>query len=242
MDKKNYFWICGRHAVFEVINNRKKDVLEIIVNSEQKKKEIYQKLKAENIKILDNKKISQKISAHDINHQGYIAKIVPLRINKKIDVSKNLNKDFLILDGVTDPRNIGSIIRTAVAFNISQLIVKEREFNNKSIAMYKAASGAMEKIKIFQYSNIKYAIQELKKEGYNAISFDSKTDNILSEKTFKEKNLFIFGSENEGVGKKILGYSDQIVKIHIENIESLNVSNSVSAALSLYSYLKSAEK
>ena len=108
--------------------------------------------------------------------------------------------------------------------------------------MYKAASGAVEKISIIKYSNIKYAIDDLLNENFNIISFSSRAKELIKRENFQEKNVFIFGSEEKGISKKILERSQNILKIDIKNIESLNVSNSVSAVLAIHQFLKSLGK
>lgn len=237
MRNKNLFWICGKHTVLEALRHRSEDAIEVLVNSAEKLdqiKKINNKLK---VKIATNKELSKKLNNNEIVHQGYVTNIhLPKILTKIIDFSSS-DENFIILDGVTDPRNIGSIIRTSVAFGVNNLIVKEREFNMKSATMYKSASGAIEKIKIFQYPNIKYAITKLIENGFRIICFDIKGKHFLSKNTFSKKNVFVFGSEGKGISDNILKLSDEIVKIRIQNVESLNVSNSVSAAFSLYNYL-----
>ena len=82
-------------------------------------------------------------------------------------------------------------------------------------------------------------IKKLIAENVNIISFDSNSKNLITQSTFKDKNVLIFGSEEKGISKNILKLSHEIVKVKIYNVESLNVSNSVSAVLSIYNYLKS---
>ena len=244
MTNKKKFWICGKHAVFEAIKNKKREVTKVIVNDELKKNEI--KKFNQNIKYLEvrnNKHIAKLIKNNSINHQGYIAEIQ--NENRSNNEYKKLFKNFktvIILDGVTDPRNIGSIIRTSSAFNVDAVIVNEREFKSDSIAMYKAASGAMEKISIIKYSNIKYAVDDLVNENFNIISFSSDATHSIKKENFQEKNAFIFGSEEKGISEKILKKSQKILKIDIQNIESLNVSNTVSAVLAIHQFSKSLGK
>ena len=234
---ENYFWICGTHPVLEVLKKRNAEVKEVLLNDEEKFNQVSKIIERKKIKILKNSDIAKKIQSQ-ISHQGFAAKIAP-RVNlKKINFNKAA-ENFLILDGVTDTGNVGSIIRSAVAFNFKNIIVKEREFNSKSIAMHKAAAGNLEKVNIFEYSNIKYAVNELIKNDYQIISFDSNSKNFINQSTFKDKNVLIFGSEEKGISKNILKLSHEIVKIKTYDVESLNVSNSISAVLSIYNYMKS---
>ena len=102
----------------------------------------------------------------EINHQGFIAEIEHLeKLDLKDFLIKNQDRNninFVALDDVTDPRNIGSIIRSAASFGIDGIIVKERSFPNDSKLMYKAASGCVELINIFEVANINTSLKIFK--------------------------------------------------------------------------------
>ena len=131
------------------------------------------------------------------------------------------------LDGVTDPRNIGSIIRSAASFSIDGLIVKERIFPSDSKLMYKAASGSMEYLNIFQVSNINSTLKFLREKNFWVYGFDSKGDKDFTDIKWDGNNILLFGSEGYGLKKHTEKYTDFLVKINInKKIESLNISNS----------------
>ena len=143
--------------------------------------------------------------------------------NKK----KNLN--IIALEEVTDPRNIGSIIRSAVAFNIDGIIVKERSYPSKSKLLYKSASGGTEHIKIFKVSNINTALKFLKTKEFWISAFDISAKKDFTKHNWQGKNILLFGSEGFGIKAKTLENSDFRFKVNINNnIESLNISNTVS--------------
>ena len=101
----------------------------------------------------------------ETSHQGLVAEVEQLEeitLKEFIIQNKRKNINLIALDEVTDPRNIGSIIRSAVAFNMDGVIVKERSFPSKSKLLYKSASGGAEHIKIFKVSNINTALKFLK--------------------------------------------------------------------------------
>ena len=140
---------------------------------------------------------------------------------------KNIN--LIALEEVTDPRNIGSIIRSAVAFNIDGLIVKERSFPSKSKLLYKSASGGIEHIKIFKVSNLNTAIKYLKTKEFWISAFDVSASKDFTTNNWKGKNVLVFGSEGYGVKVKTLENSDFKFKVKMnKNIESLNIANTVS--------------
>ena len=109
------------------------------------------------------KELDKYCKNENILHQGYVAEIEKLEdLNLKEFIKIKKHKTLLCLQGVTDPRNIGSIIRSALAFKIDGIIVKERHFPNESKLMYKAASGAIEYMNIFEVSNINSTLKNLK--------------------------------------------------------------------------------
>ena len=139
------------------------------------------------------------------------------------------NLSLVCLDGVTDPRNIGSIIRTAASFEFNGLVVKERSFPSKSKLLYKSASGSIEHINIFKVSNLNTALSFLKKNNFWVSAFDSKVENNFTKHNWSGKNVLLFGSEGQGLREKTLSKADFKFKIKISNkIESLNISNTVS--------------
>ena len=227
MDKKS-FWIGGRHAVEAALNNKNREIVRVVSLQEIK-------IASKRIEIqIENKKFFNKIFMNkDLAHQGIAALIKPLKEHSLEEEIKNNNlKNLIALDGITDTRNVGSIIRNAVAFNIDGIIVNKKEINQDSQAMYKAASGAMENIKIFPVSNITNYIKLLKKNDFWVIGFDSNAKRNFEKFKWFKKNLLIFGSENKGIGKNLLSNCDEVLKINIsKKIDSLNVSCATSAVL-----------
>jgi len=132
------------------------------------------------------------------------------------------------LEEVTDPRNIGSIIRSAVSFGLDGLIVKERSFPAKSKLLFKSASGGMEHINIFKVSNINTTLKYLKSKGFWVSAFDVDSKKDFTENKWEGKNILLFGSEGYGIKRNTINNSDFIFKIKINrNMESLNIANSV---------------
>jgi len=232
--KNNFFWIGGKHSVLAALNNPKKKIKKIITVKPETFLEKYSKITEQK-----NFKFFNKLFADEtIAHQGIAAQIENFNYEDVTNTNTKELKNIIILDGITDPRNIGSIIRSSVAFNCDGIIVKKKDFNKKSASMYKASSGAIEKINIFTVSNLSNAIRILKKNNFFIIGMDSKARNKLDKKIIYNKNVFIFGSEGEGLSYNIKQNCDLLIRLEIGNqIESLNVSNAVSATLALYTYI-----
>ena len=242
---KTPFFIVGQHAVTEALKNPKRKVLKVFL-TEDSKKNIHKKspkknlLKEVKVYFKTKKELDKYSTKENIIHQGYVAEIEHLEkpILKEFIKKKN-NITFACLDGVTDPRNIGSLIRSAASFDIDGIIVKERHFPNESKLMYKAASGAMEYVNIFEVSNINSAIKNLKDKNFWVYGFDGKGDKNFTNIEWKGNNILLFGSEGLGMHKHTSKYADFLVKIEInKNVESLNISNSAAIVFHHLSYLK----
>ena len=246
--KKTTFLIVGKHAVLEALKNPFRKVERIFLTEDAQKKlnrenqrlNLFKKI---NIFYKSKKELDNMCGRDETAHQGLVAEIEQLEeISLKEFVLSNNNKNInlIALEDVTDARNIGSIIRSAAAFNIDGIIVKERSYPSKSKLLYKSASGGVEHIKIFQVSNINTALKFLKTKDFWVSAFDTTAKKDFTLHKWEGKNVLLFGSEGSGLKEKTLLKSDFIFKINISNsIESLNISNSVSVVSHFVnSYLK----
>ena len=230
---KSSFFIVGKHAVIEALKNEKRKVLNIFL-TEESKKTIHRNNPRKNllkdIKIyFKTKKELDKYCKNDgIQHQGFVAEVEHIEGPDLKQFIKNKDElNFVCLDEVTDPRNIGSLIRSAASFNLDGLIVKERHFPKESKLMYKSSSGSIEHLNIFQVSNINTTLKYLRDKNFWVYGFDANSKKDFTEIKWGGKNILLFGSEGFGLKKHTSKYTDFFVKIKInEDIESLNISNS----------------
>ena len=148
--KKTTFLIAGKHAVTEALKNSARKVIRVFLTEESKKsinRENQDKNLLKNVKVFfkTKKELDKYCKNEQILHQGYVAEIEPLAsISLKEFIKSKENVTLACLQDVTDPRNIGSVIRSAASFRIDGLIVKERLYPEISKTMYKASSGAIE--------------------------------------------------------------------------------------------------
>ena len=236
--KKSTFLIAGKHAVTEALKNPNRKVLKIFL-TEDSKKNLYKAnldfnlLKNIQLFYKTKKELDRLCSKEQISHQGLIAEVEHLEnINIRdylllAETKKNLT--FVALEEVTDPRNIGSIIRCAASFNIDGLIIKERLFPSESKLLYRSASGSMEHINIFEVSNINTTLKYLKTKNFWICGFDKDGKKDFTEHNWEGNNVLLFGSEGYGLKYQTSKNSDFLFKITInKKIESLNISNSAS--------------
>ena len=235
---KSSFLIAGKHAVTEAIKNPKRKVLRVFLTEESKKnlnRENQNKNVLGNTKVFykTKKDLDRLCSKDKISHQGLIAEIEHLEeVNIKEYLKQNLEKKnitFVALEGVTDPRNIGSIIRSAASFNIDGIIVAERSYPSQSKLLYKSASGCIELLNIFEVSNINTALKYLKSKNFWISGFDSESSKDFTKHDWGGRNVLLFGSEGYGLKYQTKKNSDFLLRINInKNVESLNISNSAS--------------
>ena len=228
------FWIVGKHAVCEAIKNTKRTVVEIAILEQN---EFFIKsITSKKLKIV-NKKFFNKICNNEhYHHQGYAAKI------KNFD-KKNLKEEIhtidnlLILNDINDQRNIGSILRNCLAFNIRNVIIPNQFYKYDSLNLYITAAGSMEKVNIYEVSNVSNAIKILKENDFWVVGFDQNSKDTLESFSFSKKNALILGSEGFGIKPLVRSQCDHILKISISSeLESLNVSNA--SAIILYELAK----
>ena len=242
---KSSFFIIGQHAVIEALRNPKRKVLRVFL-TEESKKNIHRK--NPKINLLNNikvyfktkKELDKYSTKENLLHQGYVAEIEHLEKPILKEFVKSSDEITLVcLDGVTDPRNIGSLIRSAASFRIDGILIKQRNFPSESKLMYKAASGAIEYVNIFEVSNINSTLKNLKDKNFWIYGFDGNGKKNFTDIEWKGKNILVFGSEGFGMHQHTSKYADFLVKINIsEKVESLNVSNSAAIVFHHLSYLK----
>jgi len=235
--KKSTFLIVGKHAVLEALKNPNRKIERVFLTEDAQKKlnrenqnlNLFKKI---NVFYKSRKELDNLCGRDETAHQGLVAEVEQLEeFNLKEFVLENKkdNVNLIALEEVTDPRNIGSIIRSAVAFNLDGIIVKERSYPSKSKLLYKSASGGTEHIKIFKVSNINTALKFLKTKNFWVSAFDVSAKKDFTKHNWKGKNILLFGSEGFGIKAKTLENSDFKFRVNMNNnIESLNISNTVS--------------
>ena len=235
--KKTTFLIVGKHAVAEALKNPKRKIEKVFVTEDalknlNRENQSLNLLKNINVFYKSRRELDNLCGRDEIAHQGLVAEVEQLEdlsIKDFVKESEKKNVNLLALEEVSDPRNIGSIIRSAVAFDIDGIIVKERSYPSKSKLLYKSASGGAEHIKIFQVSNVNTALKYLKTKEFWVSAFDISAQKDFTKHDWNGKNILLFGSEGYGIKAKTLENADFKFRVNMnDNIESLNISNTVS--------------
>lgn len=173
------------------------------------------------------------------NHQGIVLEaeqIKYLSVEEALSMEKNIKKTVWVgIDSITDPMNLGSIIRSAACFNVSAIILPEKRTTGITPAVEKSASGAVQVINIISVVNLNQTIIRLKQKGFWIYGTDKSGTPIRNTRlTFPL--LLVLGSEGRGMHLKTLEHCDEVLSIPHAGVESLNVS--VAAGICLYEIAK----
>ena len=173
---------------------------------------------------------------HDAPHQGLVAEIDPLEDVWLGDVLADGTDDqrpLLILDQVTDPHNVGAILRSAAAFDVLAIITQDRHSPPESGTIARAASGMLEVVPWVRVVNLARALDEIGEAGFWRIGLAGEARDTLDQAMGVSKVAFVLGAEGEGMRQNTAAHCDMIARLPISpQVESLNVSNA--AAIVLY--------
>ena len=236
--------IEGRNSVIELLES-KKDINKIFVTKGEKHGSINKILamaRERNVIIVEKDKRQMEQMAQTPNYQGVIAIVPPFEyceIEDILEDAKNKNEDpfVLILDGIEDPHNLGSIIRTAETAGVHGIIIPKRRAATVNSTVNKVSAGAVEYMKIARVTNISNTIEELKKEGVWICGTDINTNTFYNQQDLKGPLAIVIGNEGTGMSEKVKKNCDFLVKIPMKGkITSLNAS--VSTGIILYEAVK----
>jgi 23S rRNA (guanosine2251-2'-O)-methyltransferase len=169
------------------------------------------------------------------NSQGIILAIKPYQYSSFQEITERANHPILIvaLDGVTDPRNLGAIVRSAAAFGAAGVVMTERRAAAMTASAWKSSAGAAARLPVAQVTNMARTIDDAKKLGCFVIGLDGESDQTLSGmKVAKENVMIVVGSEGKGLSRLVREKCDLVVSIPMRaTTESLNASVATSIAL-----------
>lgn len=234
--------VAGRNAVLELLKSEK-DINKIFVERGEKHgsiNEIIAKAKDARIVLVEVDKM--KLDQMAENHQGVVAVVPPYNYCEVEDIledAKNKNEDpfILILDGIEDPHNLGSIIRTAETAGVHGIIIPKRRNASVNSTVVKVSTGATTYVKIARVNNLNDTIRKLKDAGLWVIGTDGDADTLYYNQDLKGPLAIIIGSEGFGMSKLVKENSDILIKIPMKGkITSLNAS--VSAGIVIYEAVK----
>ena len=236
----NQIILSGKHSILSALKNKNRKLYYLILTEESSKfwKEQIQILNLSLVIKIKTKEELDLITNYQ-PHQNSILVTEPLvriSLDEFIFTSKlrsDLPQRIIILDQVTDPQNVGAIIRSAYAFNMDGVALSQSNSPTETSSMAKASSGAIEKIKIIQLSNMSREIKKLQAANFNVYGLAFGGSKNISELHSENGNIaIIVGSEGRGLRRLTKDKVDQLLEIPInKECESLNVANAASIAM-----------
>ena len=238
----------GRNAVLELLDSDR-DINKIFVQSGERHGSINKIIaiaKENKVVVTEVEKSKLDFMSKTKNHQGVIAVVPPFNyceVEDILEYAKSKNEDvfILILDGIEDPHNLGSIIRTAETAGVHGIIIPKRRTVTVNSTVAKVSAGAVEHMKIARVNNITDTIRKLKENGLWIIGTDGSATTLYYNQDLKGDIAIVIGSEGFGMSRLVKENTDMLVKIPMKGkVTSLNAS--VSAGIVMYEAVKQINK
>ena len=235
--------LFGINTAEEILKAGRRRVIRLVISRNEKNQRVTDLAglaRKSNIRVdFCDQRTLEKLAAGG-NHQGVIIETEPmgkLDVDEAVGLEKNLKKTIWAgLDGITDPMNLGAIIRSAACLGVSTVILPERRSAGLTPTAHKAASGAMERINIIEVVNLNQTIIKLKEKGFWIYGMEM-GGQALPKVDFTLPAFIIIGSEGAGLHEKTREHCDVIVSIPQKGgVESLNAGNA--AAIVFYELSK----
>ncbi|MFU7501113.1 MULTISPECIES: 23S rRNA (guanosine(2251)-2'-O)-methyltransferase RlmB [unclassified Candidatus Tisiphia] len=232
---KDLHYIYGKHPVFAALSNPKRYIQNVLCTEDIFN--LHKNLISNHPYEITNIDYLTRLFGSNHNHQGIAANVKSIFSNRIEDIDITIpNCKVAILDQITDPQNIGAIIRSAASFDITTIILPLDNAPDENATIAKTASGALELVQMVKVTNLRWSIEYLKKHGFWIIGLDGNAKQSLSTKIFSDKMAIVLGSEDKGIRRLVKEACDHLVKIPISSkVESLNVSNAAAIAFYLIS-------
>ena len=224
------FW--GRHAVSAALANPERRIHRIYVSRDTAAE--YDLPSDVPVTFAEAADLARHVP-RDAPHQGIVAEVERLEDVHLADLLEQAEdgRTLLLLDHVTDPHNVGAILRSAAAFDALGIVTQDRHAPPESGALAKAASGALETVPWVRVVNLARALDEIAEAGFWRVGLTGEAEMTLGAALGPKRVALVLGAEGEGMRQNVAAHCDALARLPIsDRIESLNVSNA--AAIALY--------
>ncbi|HEX4711163.1 23S rRNA (guanosine(2251)-2'-O)-methyltransferase RlmB [Phenylobacterium sp.] len=232
-DSASEDWIWGWHAVEAALANPRREPAQLILATQERARQIEAKFgRQDALETADNQRIAQSLPQGSV-HQGVALRGPPLESAALSDFAPEPGAVLLMLDQVTDPQNVGAMLRSAAAFGAVGVILQDRHAPRFSGALAKAAAGAVDRVPAARVVNLARALDELTDAGWRAVGLAGEAERDLGAVLDATPTVLVMGSEGEGLRRLVAEHCDELARIPMPGgFESLNVS--AAAAVALY--------
>jgi 23S rRNA (guanosine2251-2'-O)-methyltransferase len=237
--------IFGVNPVLEKLNAAADEILEVLVAESATggaAGKIVQLARARGRRVLTVQARMLDRLTGGLRHQGVVARVEAYRYQPFEDLLREAAASpavstILVLDGLTDPRNLGALLRTAEAAGVAHVVIPKNRSVDVTPVVVKASAGATEHVNISKATNLRRAIAELKQLGYWVVGLDGDSPQSLYDRDFPDRLVVVLGSEGKGLRPVTLRECDFVVSIPmLGKIASLNVA--VAGAVLLYELVR----
>ena len=231
-----FVWLYGRHSVLAALANPERRIERVLATKEMAER--HADRLGNKVEIVSRDGFAAKIPA-DAVHQGLAALVSPLEEPGIEDLLARCGEKAVVLalDQVTDPHNVGAILRTAAAFGAAGVLTTERNSPADTGVLAKAASGALELVPLVRAVNLARALEQLKEAGFWLYGLDEGGDVALSSVDLSGRACIVLGAEGEGLRRLTAEKCDRLITIPTSaRLAALNVSNA--AAVALYEWVR----
>jgi 23S rRNA (guanosine2251-2'-O)-methyltransferase len=225
------YWLYGLHAAEAALRNPARIVHEILATREGLAALEAARIPLPSASTLVERARLDQLCERDAVHQGIVLRVEPLEAPLLDEVLERPGP-VLVLDQVTDPRNIGAILRSAAAFGAAALLLQDRNAPQESGAMAKAASGALDIVPVLREVNLARALARLQNAGLWVVGLDM-GGGLLDGASYDGRRVaLVLGAEGAGLRRLTRESCDEIARVYMPGaMESLNVSNAAAVAL-----------
>ena len=236
--KDRQIWLYGIHAAEAAIHNPQRKIKTILATAQALTKiKFYNELKIDKhrIKIVDKETIDSTVGAEKV-HQGIAVetdKLSPPELEDISEINETEGSCLIVaIDQVTDPRNVGAIMRSCSAFGAKAIVAGKHNAPDESGVLAKSASGAFELVPLIKVTNLKRSIEQLKKTDFWSVGLDVNATDDLDRIQMPTRCVLVLGAEGKGMRTGVQGSCDLICKLPMTaETNSLNVSNAGAIAM-----------
>lgn len=236
------FWLWGRHAVLAAVANPRRRLERLVALGEQipilETAAAAATCPVPRVECLDRRMLAALLP-QDAVHQGLATLVRPLPATGLDDLpglgrgNNHAELLLVVLDQVTDPRNVGAVLRSAQAFGAAAVVVQDRHAPEESGTLAKAASGALEAISMIRVTNLARTLRELQEQGVSCVGLAGDAELSLDQYPVAGRLALVLGAEGDGLRRLVRETCDVLVRIPIAaGADSLNLS--AAAAIALY--------
>jgi 23S rRNA (guanosine2251-2'-O)-methyltransferase len=237
----NQFWLYGQHAVLAALDNPSRKIRRLALTADSARHfadtlaAVRQRRPLPGEEIADKADLERWLPPNAV-HQGIAVLVEPLPSLAIEDVARlgaeQADAVVMVLDQVTDPHNVGAILRSAAAFGALAVVVPDRHSPEETGALAKSASGALERMPLVRVTNVVRALDDLKKAGFWVAGMAGEAKQTLASQNLSGRIALVMGAEGDGLRRLTREHCDYLVKLPMTSqVESLNVSNAAAVAL-----------